>query len=291
MERKSEVERSKHFVYRQPRTGRSYAPSLIPEVFLRPDIDERQARLAEVLSGQIVPRLQMLHHDVRRVASAQVPGPEEITEFGALAMAADADGAMTYFERMRAKGHSQETLFVHFLAPTAAHLGELWEQDRCDFVDVTLGVARLQELLDMFGSSEPRRIIDTHHRSLLATISGERHVFGVDMVAAFMRGAGWDVTVEKGLDPDEIASLVAREWVGVFGMTLSAETGLDTLARTVDGVRRASANRSISVIVGGPVFAKTPELVAQVGADAAASDAPTAVILAKKLLLLQTDAA
>ena len=287
MERKSEVGHHKDFVYRQPRTRRSYAPSVIPDVFLRSDIDERKARLAEVLAGQIVPRLQILHHDVRRVAPTKVPGSEEITEFGALAMAADANGAMIYFERMRAKGYSLETLFAHFLAPAATYLGELWEQDRCDFVDVTLGVARLQELLDMFGSSEPRRIIDTHHRSLLATISGERHLFGVDMVATFMRGAGWDVTVEKGLDPDAIANLVATEWIGVFGMTLSAEAGLDTLARTVDGVRRASANPTISVMVGGPAFAKTPALVAQVGADAAASDAPTAVILAKKLLLLQ----
>jgi methanogenic corrinoid protein MtbC1 len=288
MERKSEVGHHTDFVYRGPGTRRSYAPSVIPDVLLRPDIDERKARLAEVLSGQIVPRLQMLHHDVRRVAPAQIPGPEEITEFGALAMAPDADGAMAYFERMRAKGHSLETLFVHFLAPTATHLGELWEQDRCDFVDVTLGVARLQELLDIFGSTETRRIIDMHHRSLLATIPGERHLFGVDMVATFMRGAGWDVSVEKGAGPDEIANLVATEWVGVFGMTLSAETGLDMVARSVEGVRRSSVNRSISVIVGGPAFAKTPELVAQVGADAAAGDAPTAVILAKKLLVMQT---
>jgi methanogenic corrinoid protein MtbC1 len=288
MERKSEVGHQREFVYREPRTRRSYAPPLIPDVFLRPDVDERKARLAEVLSGQIVPRLQLLHHDVRRVAPTQVPGPEEIAEFGALAMATDADGAMAYFERMRSKGNSLETLFVHFLAPTATYLGDLWEQDRCDFIDVTLGVARLQELLDMFGSSGPRHIIDMRHSSLLATVPGERHLFGVDMVATFMRGAGWDVTVETGLHPDEIANFVAKEWVGVFGMTLSAETGLDALARAIEGVRRASANRSISVMVGGPAFVKTPELVAQVGADAAAGDAPTAVILAKKLLMLQT---
>ena len=290
MERKSEVGRPKGFEYREESAGRLYAPPIIPNVFLRPDVDERRARLAEVVSAQIVPRLQRLHHDVRRVAPAQTPGPEEIEEFGALAMSADADGAMGYFEQMRAAGYSLETLFVHFLAPTARHLGELWDQDRCDFVDVTLGVARLQELLDMFGSNLPRRAVDLRHRSLLTATASEKHMLGVDMVAAFMRSAGWDVTLEKGRGTDEIAHLVATEWVGVFGMTLSAETGLDTVARTVEGVRRASANRSISVIVGGPAFTKAPALVAQVGADAVASDAPTAVILAKKLLLLQKGA-
>jgi methanogenic corrinoid protein MtbC1 len=286
MERRSEVGRQKDFVYHGSGTRRCHAPSQIPDLYLRPDIEERQARLSDVIEAQIVPRLQLLHHNVRR-ASTHVLGSDEIAEFGALAIAVHADGAVAYFERMREKGHSLDTLFAHLLAPTATHLGELWEQDRCDFVDVTLGVARLQELLEMFGSSAPRRVVDLQHRSLLATIPGEKHVFGVDLVATFMRGAGWDVTVEKGLDSGDIVNLVATERIAVFGMTLSAETGLDTLARTVQSVRRSSANGSIRVIVGGPAFVKTPALVAQVGADAAASDAPTAVILAKKLLLLQ----
>jgi methanogenic corrinoid protein MtbC1 len=50
-------------------------------------------------------------------------------------------------------------------------------------------------------------------------------------------------------------------------------------------------NRAIGVMVGGPAFTRNPDLVARVGADAAAVDAPTAVILAKKLLMSQAMAA
>jgi hypothetical protein len=52
-------------------------------------------------------------------------------------------------------------------------------------------------------------------------------------------------------------------------------------------VRRASVNRHVGVLVGGPAFVDNPPRVARVGADAVAVDAPTAVIVAKQLLASQ----
>ena len=45
-----------------------------------------------------------------------------------------------------------------------------------------------------------------------------------------------------------------------------------------------SRNKAVSVMVGGPVFVENPEIARQVGADASAVDAPTAVLLAQVLL-------
>jgi methanogenic corrinoid protein MtbC1 len=260
------------------------APPVMPEIYFRADLLERQRRLADVIAGEIVPRLQLIHHKLRREPTLAAPAPNEIVEFGALTIGFDETAPIAYFEKMRAKGYSLETLFVDFLAPTARHLGELWDQDRCDFIDVTLGVARLQQLLALFGSAEDIPVHDIQQRALLISAPSEKHLFGVDIVAKFMRGAGWDVTVEKGLDVDQNVAAVSTEWFGVAGVTLSAESGLDEVARIITAIRRASMNRSIGVMVGGPVFAHDPALVAKVGADAAAADAPTAVILAKKLL-------
>jgi methanogenic corrinoid protein MtbC1 len=267
------------------------APSIQPEIFLGSELHERQMRLAEVIAGEIVPRLKLIHHHLNRAPALEAPGLAEIVEFGALAIGPDEAAARFYFEKMRAKGHSLETLFVDFLAPTARYLGELWDQDRCDFIDVTLGVARLQNLLSLFGSASDIPVHDIRRRALLISTPAERHLFGVEMVAKFMRAAGWDVLVEKGLDPSQCVASVATEWIGVVGVTLSAETGVDEVARIVEKIRRASMNRAVSVMVGGPAFAENPSLIGQAGADAAAADAPTAVILAKKLLLMQAASA
>jgi methanogenic corrinoid protein MtbC1 len=285
MERKIEAS-TESTSFRRVESGSAfYARSRIAKVMLRPDADVRRARLAHVIVDEIVPRLKTLHHGIREATPLGNPKESEIAEFGILVMASDIGAASVYFDKMIAKGHSLDTLFVHFLEPTARYLGELWNQDRCDFIDVTIGVSHLQELLTIFGSKAEIAMRDVDHRALLITTPGEKHLFGVDMVAQFMREAGWDVSIEAGSSPKVCAERVAQEWFGVVGVTLSDSGGLEAAARVIDAVRRGSANANIPVMVGGPVFTENPDLVAQVGADAAAPDAPTAVILAKKLLL------
>ena len=266
----------------------SYAGTPVPKVINRADFRERQARLAGVIAQQIVPRLLLIHKNAGRADSgAAAFTKDEITEFGDLTMAPDSSAARAYFARMQARGHSLETLFVHLLAPTARRLGEYWEQDLCDFVDVTIGVARLQELLTIFGAADDIPVVDLQHRVLLATAPGEQHVFGIEMVGKLMRASGWEVATRKGPSIKEIAADVTSEWYAVVGVALSADAGLEEIGRSIDEMRRVSRNKHIGVMVGGPVFTGHPERAVQVGADGVADDAPAAVILAKKLLLMQ----
>ena len=176
-----------------------------------------------MLRKEIVPRLLLIHHQIRRSRGPTPPTEAEIEEFGRLVIQPEAVAARAYFDSMRARGHSLDTLFVDFLAPTARHLGELWDQDRCDFVDVTLGVARLHELLEMFSFADEFVGDDLRHRAILIASPGEKHRFGMDMVAKFMRAAGWTVTIEIERSAEENARSVADEWVGVAGLTMSSD--------------------------------------------------------------------
>jgi len=261
----------------------AHRAALRAELAARQSLDEGvQGRVAE----QIVPKLNLIHHDVVRSAAKNAPVPAEIAEFCALAIRPDAAAPIDYFEVMRAGGNSLETLFVDFLEPAARYLGVMWHEDRCDFIDVTVGLSRMQEILARFGSVADAPVRDSHYHALLLSAPGEMHMFGIDMVAALMRRSGWDVKVGMGLRPDDCAATVAQEWIGVVGVTLSVDTGLGAVAQAIAKMRRASLNPGLAVVVGGAAFAARPDRVIEVGADAAASDAPTAVALARKLLLL-----
>jgi len=50
-------------------------------------------------------------------------------------------------------GAASDSLFIELLEPAGRHLGEMWDDDRCNFFDVTVGVARLQELLAIFNDA------------------------------------------------------------------------------------------------------------------------------------------
>jgi methanogenic corrinoid protein MtbC1 len=248
------------------------------------------ARLEDLVRERIVPRLVLLHKDLPEPASMRGPMPEDIVEFGRLVIGSDPTLATEFAERMRERGISSEVLFETLLAPTARHLGELWEEDICDFVEVGLGVGRLQTLLGELSQSQ-MVATDLRRRALLISTQRDQHVFGLDIVASFLRTSGWDTFLEKGLSVEENARTAAGHWFAVAGVTMSRESSFDSVARVIVAVRRASVNPAISIMVGGVAFTGRPDLVVRVGADAAANDGPGAALLAQRLYLRQTAAA
>ncbi|MFX8024223.1 B12-binding domain-containing protein, partial [Acinetobacter baumannii] len=69
---------------------------------------------------------------------------EHVHTLARLAVEGDADSASSYVRALLDAGASQEQVFLDLLAPCARWMGELWEQDRFDFSQVTIGLWRLQ---------------------------------------------------------------------------------------------------------------------------------------------------
>ncbi len=252
----------------------------------------RSTHLLQTIESEIIPRLVLSRRAVGN-APAAVTGlawaPDEsmVAELADLVVAQDVGAAATRIEALRGRGIPIETLYLELLAPTARYLGELWEADLCDFTAVTLGCSRLQQLLHELSPAFFREIEHHEHRRrvLLSPVPGEQHTFGLYMVAEFFRRAGWDVW--SGCMPArELAELVSKEPFTLVGFSLSADSRLDALASSIRAVRRASCNRGIGVLVGGPVFVGHPELVSLVGADATALDGRQATQQAQNTLAL-----
>lgn len=260
------------------------AASCIREIAHGPGPDPE--RLAAVVLDDIVPRLRTLHHRLSAKVAEGLFSRETVAAFGDILIRDDGATADRFLEDIRAQGFSEEAIILGLTTGTARYLGGLWEADLCSFVEVTIGLGRLHRILCAFGGAvEPVAAED--HRILLCALLGESHVFGMDMVACFMRRASWDVELQKEIDPRDVAETVAASWFAVAGFTLSAESGVDSLCQAIHSARAASLNPSIAIVVGGPLFLSRPHLVTQVGADAMASDAIAATLLAKRLLLRQ----
>ena len=256
----------------------------------REAVELRLALLSRAIEDQIIPRLMLAHPTaddcltLSAPSSAQV-SQEDVQAFAKLVLEPDENVAHACIEAMRTSGISVETIYTDLLAPVARHLGVLWEEDLCDFTEVTIGLGRLQQVLrelsPAFGQSNSSA---TGSRVLLLPGPGEQHTFGLVMVAEFFRRAGWDVgggAWEAGADP---VVMVQREWFDVVGFSLGNVTQLDELAACIKSVREAALNKSISVIVGGPLFLSNPEYVAYVNADAASTDGAQAPQLASRLM-------
>ena len=261
-----------------------------PEIYQRPDVSTRQFDLARIISNDIVPRLLRLHTEVvpdapsiDALIGALRPSSTEIDALAHIVLGDDLEAAATYVTIMRDRGLSMEMLYVELLEPTARHLGEMWDNDECDFIDVTIGVGRLQKLLAIFNDTYTLPQLGTRRRVIMATTPGNQHSFGASMIEKLLSAAGWDVETEYSGEVDQIVHMVKCNWFAVIGLTAGSDGQLPAMKSAVAQIRKHSKNADIGVMVGGPMFTQDPQLVVAMGADATAPNAPAAVLAAQKL--------
>ena len=253
--------------------------------------EHRRAQLLRTIEVEVVPRLVLAGRAASEcavVAGEEVLDAETVEEFVEVLLVNDVVVATSYFEAIRARGVSLEALYLHLLTPAARRLGELWCADLCDFTDVTVALGRLQQALRELSPAFRNEVEPRQHgrRALLMPAPGEQHTFGLFMVAEFFRRAGWDVWGGPPASSHELTSIVRADWFDVVGLSVGCEGRLDVLNLAIRAMRRASRNRAIGVMVGGPVFVGHPELVASVGADATAVDARQALEQANSIVAL-----
>jgi MerR family transcriptional regulator, light-induced transcriptional regulator len=263
---------------------------IAPEIFKQHDVSARRIDLVRIVSNDIIPRLLRLHTEVvpnappvEVVIEALLPSRAEVDALAHIVLGDDLEAAATYVTMMRDRGLSMETLYMELLEPTARHLGTMWDNDECDFVDVTIGVGRLQSLLAIFNETYALPQLGTKRKVLMATTPGNQHSFGAAMVERLLSAAGWEVDAEYSGEADEILSAVRRNWFAVIGLTAGSDLQLEGLKSVIDRVRTESQNAGIGVMVGGPMFIANPSLSSDVGADATAPNAAAAVLAAQKL--------
>jgi len=191
-----------------------------------------------------------------------------------------------FVDAQLANGISVQSIYLDLLAPAARMLGDMWADDACDFVDVTMAVGRLQlvlrDLSQMFVRDRPEE--DLAGRVLLACIPGEQHSLGLFMVAEFFVRDGWEVHVGPPLTNEQLLADVRSEWYDIVGFSVSCESRFDHLKREIRRVRQASLNRDVLILVGGRAFNDHPDLLERIGADASAANAELAPERARQLL-------
>jgi methanogenic corrinoid protein MtbC1 len=270
---------------------RRSAPDRLNLAAFRMRVDADYARsLSTLIESEIIPRMMVAHATGLPAASAVVPDTAipngEIEAFAPLVMQVEADELLLHVESMIGRGVAFESVLVDLLAPTARLLGEYWEGDRCDFVDVTMGLWRLQEVVHEISARQPatRAPGDGARRALFAPMPGDQHSLGTVMVDDIFRREGWLTDRLCDADAADLLQRVKEDWFDIIGLTVSCDCHIGPLRSIIAAMRKVSKNPHVCVMVGGRIFSADPDLAVQVGADGTAPDAKTAPMVAGDLV-------
>ncbi len=242
--------------------------------------------LRRTIETEIIPRLMLAHRPAGLGAADEIAygtdvlDLDDVENFTSMVLRDEAEACASFVGALRERGVGLEQVYLGLIAPVARRLGVLWEEDACDFAQVTLGLWRLQNLVFDLAPHLPAAWTarpESPRRALLAAAPGSQHTLGLLMVAEFFRRAGWDVWSDPCASEGDLAALARSEWFDLIGLSVGMDGHVGPLRSVILGLRRASRNPEVGIMVGGPILAGRPQLVSEVAADFTAVDARQAV--------------
>jgi len=118
-------------------------------------------------------------------------------------------------------------------------------------------------------------------RIILATVKGDVHDIGKNIVKTVLENYGYDVIdLGRDVDPEEVVKAQKEHNVRLVGLSALMTTTLPAMETTVKALREAKAD--CKIMVGGAVL--TPEYALKIGADFYAKDAKMSSDIAKSVL-------
>ncbi len=232
----------------------THAPATHAPATRAPAQDTAHGDLVSVIERYIIPRMMLAHgaESSHGVNESAPPSDEEVATFAELAAREDLDAALIVAETACRRGLTFESLLLELIAPAARLLGAQWLCDQRSFTEVTSGTGTLHHVIRVFASRFSQPLLD-RGQVLLTAPEREQHTLGLNILAEFLRRAGWVVDVRTALTTKELLEYVATESLEMVGFTVSDDRLLDPLGRVIGAIRRIARNPKMAVLVGGPL--------------------------------------
>jgi len=118
---------------------------------------------------------------------------------------------------------------------------------------------------------------------VLGTVKGDMHDIGKNLVSMMCEGAGFEVVdLGKNIGPEDFVKAVKEQNPDIIGMSALLTTTMRSMEHTINALQEAGLRDKVKIMVGGAPVTKS--FADQIGADGYASNAASAVDLAKEFV-------
>lgn len=213
-------------------------------------------------------------------ASAAVSGEKgDIVHAVASGLKAECAAAA---EKLLSEGTDPMAIINEKLIPALDMVGEKFEKGQIFLPQLIQSAGAAQAAFDVIkkdiskrgGSSESRG------RVVLATVKGDVHDIGKNIVKTLLENYGFEVIdLGKDVDYEVVADAAVKYDVRLVGLSALMTTTLKSMENTIKLLRERGVN--CKIVVGGAVL--TPAYAEKIGADFYAKDAKETVDIAKQI--------
>jgi hypothetical protein len=160
-----------------------------------------------------------------------------------------------------------------YIPEAARRMGHSWHEDELSWMDVTIGVGRLQSLLREIGTAwVADQAGDTGSGTVLLLLPDrEQHTLGPMVAVGQMRRYGVSVCLRIAPTFEELRNLVTKRRFDGILISVATKDKLDPVGRTIKYLRTVMTD-PCPIIVGGAVMARVEDPAACTGADLSSND-------------------
>ncbi len=194
------------------------------------------------------------------------------------------DAALSTTQDLLAAGMAPQVIFDQGLTEAMLELGKRWNCGEAFLPEVVAAAAIFEACGKVVEpallASGERKV---SHRLLMATVKGDLHDLGKNIVGAMMKTVGLEVhDLGKNVSAEQIVAAVRELQPRLVGLSALLTTTMPEQRTAIQELEAAGLRSGVKIMVGGaPV---TEEWAEQIGADGYAPNAPEAVNLALSLL-------
>ena len=234
-----------------------------------------------VLSGQDGECRAYVDRFAGEVAAKPVAAASSLTLDEAIIRGLRSDAAKLAKDALTSETELQ--LVEGHLIPALDKVGIDYEQGKA-FLPQLLGAAQAaQSVFEVIKTSLAEKGGEAvkKHRVAIATVQGDIHDIGKNIVKTVMENYGYEmIDLGRDVPPETIVQAVQEQGIRLVGLSALMTTTLPAMEETVRQLK--ALNNPPFIMVGGAVV--TEEYAARMGAHAYARDARAAVEIARRLL-------
>jgi len=160
-------------------------------------------------------------------------------------------------------------------------IGDRFKKNEVYIPEVLIAARAMKMAMEVLEPELVKAGVEPVGKLVIGTVQGDLHDIGKNLVAMMLKGAGFEV-IDLGVDvkPEKFVEQVKESGVQLIGMSALLTTTMPGMEKTIKILK--DSGLSAKVIIGGaPV---TKDYADKIGADGFASDAASAVDMAKSLV-------
>jgi 5-methyltetrahydrofolate--homocysteine methyltransferase len=180
------------------------------------------------------------------------------------------------------QGMDARTIVLNGLSAPMELVGEKYENGEYLIPDMLASAECVGAAMDILAPHLIGAGVETKGKFVIATVAGDLHDIGKNIVAIMLKGAGYEVVdLGNNVPTDQIVQAVRESGAKFLGLSALLTTTMRVMGDIIEALNQEGLREKVKVLIGGAPTSK--EFAAKIGADAHCPDAFRAIDALKEM--------